>query len=127
MYYGYGLLILIMVFYWKLFQKKTIPELGLNKKAWTYFIGMIAGAVIVLLSVVPIVLTGTITYNGVFGSIDHIYILFMLGGFIFQGAMEEVLCRGVALQLLKDRTPIPVAVGISTVLKARSSLIFREN
>ena len=40
----------------------------------------------------------------------------MLGGFICQGALEEVLCRGIALQRLKDRTPIPVAVGISTAL-----------
>lgn len=116
MYYGYGLIIGIIILYWKLFQKKTIAELGFTKKAGSYFIGMLAGVVLIIGSVVPIVLTGTITYNGVFRNIDCIYILLMLGGFIFQGAVEEGLCRGVALQLLKVRTSIPVAAGISTAL-----------
>ena len=61
-------------------------------------------------------LAGALTYNGVFKSINITFILLMFGGFIFQGAMEEVLCRGVVLQLLKDKVPVPVAAGISTVL-----------
>ena len=114
--FGYGLMIGIIVLYWKLFQKKTIAELGFTKNAGTYFIGAVVGVVLILFSVVSVVLTGAITYNGTFTNINHIYIILMLGGFIFQGAFEEVLCRGVVLQLLKDRTPISVAVGVSSVL-----------
>jgi membrane protease YdiL (CAAX protease family) len=39
----------------------------------------------------------------------------MLGAFIFQGAFEEVLCRGIVQQLLQKKS-IPVAVGVSTAL-----------
>ncbi|MBO4863303.1 MAG: CPBP family intramembrane metalloprotease [Eubacterium sp.] len=115
-YYGYGLMIVIMFLYWKLFQKKTLAELGFTKKAFTYLAGVLAGIVLIVVSVVSVGFTGALTFNGVFSKIDHIHIILMLGGFICQGAMEEVLCRGIVLQLLKDRTPIPVAVGISTAL-----------
>lgn len=116
MYFGYGLLIGIMVLYWKLFQKKTLAQLGFNRKAGTYFIGATAGTVLIAVSVASVLLTGALTYNGVFKSINVTFILLMFGGFIFQGAMEEVLCRGIVLLLLKDKVPVPVAVGISTVL-----------
>lgn len=116
MYFGYSLFIAIMMIYWKLFQKKSLAQLGFTRKAGTYFIGTIAGAVLITVSVIAVMLTGTMTYNGVFSSIDIRFIVLMLGGFICQGAMEEILCRGIVLQLLKDRVPVPVAVGISTVL-----------
>ena len=116
MYYGYALLIGVMLLYWKIFQKKTLAQLGFTKKAGTYLIGGVAGAVLVTVCVAAVVLTGAITYNGVFGSIDKTYILLMLGGFVFQGAMEEVLCRGIVLNLLKDKAPTPVAVAVSTAM-----------
>ncbi len=116
MYFGYGLLIGIMILYWKLFRKKTLAELGFTKKAGTYFIGVAVGTVLAAVSALLIMTTGAITCDGLFDRIDYLYILLMLGGFICQGAMEEVLCRGIVLQLLKDKVPISVAVGISTVL-----------
>ena len=116
MYYGYAIMIGLMILYWKAFQKKTVAELGFTKNAGTYFIGAAAGAVCVAVSTILIILTGTIAYKGMFSSIDHTYILLMLGGFIFQGAMEEVLCRGIVLQLLKDKVPLPFAIGVSTIL-----------
>ena len=115
-YYGYALMIGVFILYWKLFQKKTLAQLGFTKKAGTYFIGGVAGAVLITACVIPVVMTGAISYNGVFGSIDYSFILLMLGGFVFQGAMEEVLCRGIVLQLLKEKTSAPVAVAVSTAL-----------
>ena len=103
-YYGYGIMIGVMFLYWKLFQKKTLAELGFTKQ------------VCAIVSVVSVGFTGVLTYHGLFSDIDYIYIFLMLGGFICQGAMEEVLCRGIVLQLLKDRTRIPVVVGVSTAL-----------
>lgn len=115
-YYGYALMIGVFILYWKLFQKKTLAQLGFTKRFGTYFIGVVIGMVLVAVSVASVMLTGTMTFNGIFSDIDHTYILLMLGGFVFQGTMEEILCRGIALQLLKDKTPIPVAIGISTAL-----------
>lgn len=42
-------------------------------------------------------------------------VFLMLGAFIFQGAFEEVLCRGIVQQLLQKKS-IPVAVGVSAAL-----------
>ena len=69
-----------------------------------------------MVSVLAVTLTGTIRFNGIFGNIDVITILLMFGGFAFQGAVEEFLCRGLALQLLKDNVSIPIAFGVSTAL-----------
>lgn len=116
MYYGYILLIGVMLLYWKLFQKKTLSQLGFTKKAGTYLVGVSAGIVLTAVSVSAVMLTGSLTYNGVFEKINTTYIILMLGGFICQGAMEEILCRGIALNLLKERLPVPFAVMISTAL-----------
>ena len=114
-YFGYGLMTGIIILLWKLFQKKTLAELGFTRPASSYFAGAAAGAVLVVVSVALTVLTGAIRYNGVFEKIDTVMVLLMLGGFVFQGAMEEVLCRGIVQQLLQKRS-VPVAVGVSAVL-----------
>lgn len=116
MYYGYAILIGIMILYWKLFQKKSLSELGFTRKAGSYVTGVVVGTVLVEISVLSVVFTGAISYNGVFGNINTGFILLMLGGFICQGAMEEVLCRGIAMQLLRKRTSAPIAIGISSAL-----------
>ena len=114
-YFGYGLMTGIIILLWKLFQKKTLAELGFTRPASSYFAGAAAGAVLVVVSVALTVLSGAIRYNGVFEKIDTVMVLLMLGGFVFQGAMEEVLCRGIVQQLLQKRS-VPVAVGVSAVL-----------
>ena len=116
MYYGYVILIGIMFLYWKLFQKKTLSELGFTQKVGSYITGVITGTVLVVISVLLVVLAGAISYNGVFENINKGFILLMLGGFICQGAMEEVLCRGIVMGLLMKRTSAPVAIGLSSVM-----------
>lgn len=114
-YYGYGVMIGIIILLWKLFQRKTLTELGLGRPAWSYFAGAGAGTLLLLVSVALAVLTGAVRYNGVFRNIDTAMVFLMLGAFIFQGAFEEVLCRGIVQQLLQKKS-IPVAVGVSTAL-----------
>ena len=116
MYYGYAILVGIMILYWKLFQKKNLSELGFTKKFGSYAIGSVTGTVLVVISVLSVVFTGAITYNGVFENVNTGLIMLMLGGFICQGTMEEVLCRGIALQLLRRRTSAMVAIGVSSAL-----------
>lgn len=114
-YFGYGFMIGIIFLLWKLFQKKTPAELGFKKPVWSYFAGAAAGAVLVVISVALTVLTGAVRFNGVFDNINTGMVLLMLGGFVFQGAFEEVLCRGVVQQLLQKKS-VPVAVGVSAAL-----------
>ena len=53
-YFGYALMVGIFFLYWKLFQKKTIAELGFTKNCGTYLWGMIIGAILVVVSVFSI-------------------------------------------------------------------------
>ena len=85
-------------------------------EAGSYFAGAIAGAYLLVVIVPLTVLTGSIRYNGVFEKIDVAMVVLMLGGFVLQGALEEVLCRGIVQQLLQKKTSIPVAVGVSAAL-----------
>ena len=80
MYYGYVILIGIMFLYWKLFQKKTLSELGFTQKVRSYITGVITGTILVVISVLLVVLAGAISYNGVFENINNGFILLMLGG-----------------------------------------------
>ena len=115
-YYGYIIVFGVTLLYWKLIWKMPLSEIGITKKIDSYFVGVAAGAGLVVVSVLAVTLTGTIRFNGIFGNIDVITILLMFGGFAFQGAVEEFLCRGLALQLLKDNVSIPIAFGVSTAL-----------
>ena len=115
-YLGYSVMICVIFIMWKLFQKKTIAELGFTKRFGSYFAGIVIGAVLVMVSVILTVLAGAIKFNGVFGNIDVKMVSVMALCFVFQGAMEEVLCRGVVQQLLIRKTKVPVALGITAAL-----------
>ena len=92
-YFGYGIMIGIIALFWKLFQKKGLKELGFVKPAASYFAGVLAGMVLLLISVAAITLTGAIEYNGVFGNIDYRMVAVMFICFVLQGALEEILCE----------------------------------
>lgn len=115
-YYGYIVMFGIALLYWKLIEKKPLSEMGLTKRFGNYFIGIIAGIVLLAVSVFAIVLTGSIEYHGLFGNVDVLMILLLIGGFIVQGATEEILCRGIVLHTLKEKTPIWFAIAVSTIL-----------
>ena len=115
-YYGYIIVIGITLLFWKLFQKKPLSETGITKHFGSYFIGAAEGVLLTVISVIAVMLTGSIKYCGVFKNIDFAVILLMLGGFIIQGAVEELLCRGLVLLSLKDKAPLSVAIGASTLV-----------
>ncbi len=115
-YYGYGLMIGVIILIWKLFQKKTLAEMGFAKPFGGYLTGVAAGIVLLGLCVGAVILTGAIRYNGIFINFDVKTIILMTGCYVFQGAWEEVLCRGVVQQLLIKKTSVPVAFGVSAVL-----------
>lgn len=115
-YFGYSVMIAVIIVLWKLFQKKTLAELGFTRKFGSYFTGIAIGTGLLVGSVVPVVLTGALKFNGIFAKIDTAMVLLMIPCFVFQGAMEEVLCRGVVQQLLIKKTSVPVAIGVSAAL-----------
>ena len=116
MYYGYIIMASVALLYWKLIEKKSLSEMGLTKHFGNYFIGAFIGVILLALSVVAIVLTGSIKYYGIFENVDIVMILLLFGGFIIQGATEEILCRGIVLHTLKEKTSIGIAIAVSTIL-----------
>lgn len=115
-YLGYSVMIAVILLFWRLFQKKTPAELGFTKKFGSYFAGIAIGAVLLASCVVPALLTGAIQFNGIFASINAKMVFLMIPCFIFQGAMEETLCRGVVQHLLVKKTSVPVAFAVSAAL-----------
>lgn len=115
-YYGYIVISGVALIYWKLIEKKPLSKMGLTKRFGNYFIGAIVGFILLALSVAATVLTGNIEYHGVFENVDVLMILLLFGGFIIQGATEEILCRGIVLHTLKEKTSVWIAIAVSTVL-----------
>lgn len=116
MYYGYIVMSGVALLYWKLIEKKPLSEMGLTKRFGNYLIGILAGVLLLAVSVAAIVFTGSIKYHGIYNNADILMILLLFGGFIIQGATEEILCRGIVLHTLKEKTSVAVAVNVSTVL-----------
>lgn len=116
MYYGYIVMAGVALLYWKLIEKKPLSGMGLTKRFGNYLIGAVLGVILLVLSVAAIVLTGNIEYHGIFENVDFLMILLLFGGFIVQGATEEILCRGIVLHALKEKTSMRIAIAVSTVL-----------
>ena len=115
-YYGYIIISGVALLYWKLIEEKPLSEMGLTNHFGNYFIGAIIGVLLLAVSVVAIILTGNIEYHGVFENADILVIVLLIGGFVVQGATEEILCRGVVFRSLKEKTYLAIAMDISTLM-----------
>ena len=115
-YYGYIVMAGVALAYWKFIEKKPLSEMGLTKHFGNYFIGAITGVLLLTVSVVAIILTGNIEYHGVFENADILVIVLLVGGFVVQGATEEILCRGIVLHALKEKTSLWIAIAVSTIM-----------
>lgn len=115
-YYGYIIVLSVALLYWKLIEKKSLSEMGMTKRFGNYFIGVIVGVLLLAVSVFSIVLTGNIEYQGFFENANILMIILSIGGFIIQGATEEILCRGIVLHALKEKAPLWIAIAVSTIL-----------
>ena len=115
-YYGYFIMTGVALLYWRRIEKKPLSEMGWTRNFGTYFIGVIASIILLALCVAAIILTGGMKYQGIFENIDISMIVLLIGGFIIQGANEEILCRGMVLHTLKEKTSVWIAVAVSTAL-----------
>ena len=115
-YYGYIVIVVVALLYWKVIEKKSLTSMGLSKEIGTYFIGIAMSVFLLVLSVVIIVMTGKIRYQGIFEKPDVLMIILLTGGFMIQGATEEILCRGIVLHALKEKTSLLMAMNVSTIL-----------
>lgn len=115
-YYGYVIVISVLLLYWKLIENKSLAELGLTNHVRSYFLGVLIAILMLLIIIGLIILTGAIEYHGIYEKRNMILIVLYGGGFIIQGAMEELLCRGYLFHTLKNKVSIPIAIAISTIM-----------
>ena len=115
-YLGYSVMIAVILLFWRLFQKKTPAEMGFTRKFGSYFAGIPVGAGLLAACIIPIMMTGALQFHGIFEKTDTKMVLLMIPCYIFQGAMEEVLTRGVVQQLLVKKTNVPIAFAVSAAL-----------
>lgn len=115
-YYGYIIVISVILLYWKLIEKKSLSEIGLTNHIASYFIGVLIAILLLFIIIGLIILTGAIEYHGIFEKSNILLIILYGGGFIIQGAMEELLCRGYLFHTLKNKVSVPIAIAISTIM-----------
>lgn len=100
-YYGYIIVACVALLYWKAVEKKPLSAMGLSKEIGSYFIGILVSFLLLGTALAVIVMTGSIKYQGMNESVYMPVIILLTGGFMVQGATEEILCRGIVLHALK--------------------------
>lgn len=113
--YAMAGMIAASVLYWKIIEKRNLSEMGVTGRIGGWLIGALIGVGLLAVCVAAIMITGSISYEGLSKDTNIPMLMLMLGGFIVQGAAEEFLCRGLVLCSLRDRVPLPVAVAASTL------------
>ena len=112
------IVIILTLFFWKKVLKKPFTDLGIKKRFGDFFVGLGLGLVLLFVSIVCVLLTGTIKYVEFVNDANYPLILLFFAAFIIQCSMEEFVTRGLLLCGLKDKIPMPAAFGITAVLFA---------
>lgn len=116
-YYGFSIHAIVTILYCKLIEKRNLTSMGMvrEKVKQSYFFGM--GIAIVLLGVILLlgVVSGSIIYDGKGEELNIVFIFAYLLGFIIQGAMEEIMCRGFLMNSLRKEVSTFTAIVISSV------------
>ena len=73
--------IAVCVIYWKLAEKRKLPEMGVTKSFSGWFTGAGIGALLLIISVSAIMVTGTIKLDGFSTNFNAAMFLLMLGGY----------------------------------------------
>lgn len=113
-------IILIVILFCKLIQKRKMSTLGFVKKGMgkEYGIGLLSGFLFFSSAVLLCIVTGTLKITGLSETFSRgVFILFALG-FMIQGMAEEVLCRSYFMVSIARRYPIWLAVLLNALFFA---------
>lgn len=118
-------IILVVLLFCKLIQKRKVTTVGFQKPGmWKeYLSGLGIGFVIFTVAVLICVMTGSLKLQGLSPSFSvGVFVLFFLG-YLVQGMGEEVLCRGYFLVSVSRRYPLAVGIIANAVLFAALHLL----
>lgn len=116
-YYGFIGLLILSLLYCKFIEKRPLKSIGFykNKAVLGYLKGILVAVVMLGISIGITMLTGAISFEGMSNTVSMPLIFAFLGGFIIQGTMEEVLCRGFLMVSLSKRVSLPVSIILSAI------------
>lgn len=113
-YYGFIIFILFTMLYCKFVEKRKLKSMGFNKPFLDYIVGAVLAVVLLVVIMGICCMTGSISYEGVNGNANYVYLLILFVGFIIQSMGEEILCRGFLMPSLLKKVSMPVAIFISS-------------
>lgn len=107
---------IIVILYCKLIERRSFYSMGFVKKnaVPSYLIGLAAGFAMFSATLLISYLAGAVKYIGSDMYNVGIYVLYCVG-WIFQGAEEEIVCRGYFMPSLSTKLPLWAAVLISSL------------
>lgn len=114
------IVILVVLAYCYLIEKRTPASLGFTRKnaEKNYLIGLLLGFGFISVVFLLNLFTGAIEVSFDFASIQWWYILLSFIGFIFQGMMEEVVCRGFIMNGIASKYGVVSGVIINSIIFA---------
>ncbi len=113
-------IILVVLLYCRLVEKRTPESLGFIKKnaGKNYLIGIMIGFLFISSVFIINLLTNSITVTFDFSSIQWWYIIFSFIGFMFQGLMEETVCRGFIMNSIASKRGVLAGMIINSIIFA---------
>ncbi|MFK4878527.1 lysostaphin resistance A-like protein [Lactococcus petauri] len=112
--------IIFIIIYCKLIEGRNPDSLGfIQKNVWkNYGIGLLIGLFFITTVFFLNLITGSINISVDFGSIKWWFIIFSFIGFMFQGLMEEVVCRGFIMNSISSRYSVTAGIIINSLIFA---------
>lgn len=119
------MMILIVILFAKLIQKRKVHTIGFTKKGFVkeYLAGMAAGFVLFSAAILLCVITGALKINGLSAQIPIFLLILYFLGYIVQGMAEEVLCRGYFMISVARRYSIITAILANALVFAALHLL----
>lgn len=111
------MIIFILIFCYYI-EKRKPETLGFKRKNFInkYILGLIVGAIYILIVFLVNLLSGSLNINVDFSQIKWWFIIFSFGGFMIQGLMEEVVCRGFIMNTISSRFGVITGIIVNSVI-----------
>ena len=97
-------------------EEKKVPDLLLGAKVYAVDLGGMLAGILIALIVLLCCIAGGMSYIGIGKDINFGFQFLVLGGFLIQGAAEEILCRGFLMSSLLKKVSAPWAIFISSTM-----------
>ena len=112
-YYGYIIQIALTLLFWRLFEKRRLCDMGLNKKVGGFLKGV--GIAVLLLAVIVAVscISGVMRFEKISFNAKLSELALWLLAFAVQSSFEEILSRGFLQQALRRKVSLPMAIAVS--------------